>query len=152
MLPVSLTVLKSQIKTVLSKRVYRDIRTKNKNCLFKFKLLKNCFQQYKQIPVNQIIYTFLQKYQMFQGSLWGTSLFSVIVKKLVCLMMIMISMSCFIVWLTKKKDWKILTPNRNMYLLSSQNPKYAVSIESKLLERKASIKPNTSITPRCLHP
>lgn len=52
MLPVSLTVLKSQIKTVLSKRVYRDIRTKNKNCLFKFKLLKNCFQKYKQIPVN----------------------------------------------------------------------------------------------------
>ena len=103
MLPVSLTVLKSQIKTVLSKRVYRDIRTKNKNCLFKFKLLKNCFQKYKQIPVNQIIYTFLQKYQMFQGSLWGTSLFSVIVKKLVCLMMIMISMSCFIVWLTKKR-------------------------------------------------
>ena len=28
-----------------------------------------------------------------------------------------------------------------MYLLSSQNPKYAVSIESKLLERKAIIKP-----------
>lgn len=65
MLPVTLTVLKSQIKTVLSKRVYRDIRTKNKNCLFKFKLLKNCFQKYKQIPVNQIIYTFLQKYQTF---------------------------------------------------------------------------------------
>lgn len=103
MLPVSLTVLKSQIKTVLSKRVYRDVRTKNKNCLFKSKLLKNCFQKYKQIPVNQIIYTFLQKYQMFQGSLWGTFLFSVIVKKLVCLMMIMISMSCFIVWLTKKR-------------------------------------------------
>lgn len=150
MLPVSLTVLKSQIKTVLSKRVYRDIRTKNKNCLFKFKFLKNCFQKYKQIPVNQIIYTFLQKYQMFQGSLWGTSLFSVIVKNWSVWWLWSRWVALLYGW--QRKDWKILTPNRNMYLLSSQNPKYAVSIESKLLERKASIKPNTSITPRCLHP